>query len=170
MSVTTPTVFTVYPAQAAGLASIGAAGDAGRIEDTDIEALVYNATHAYAYNPRTVLEHTRLSATDRLTGTDGTYTPVLECAARLGADRVALAAHYRRDNCDLKIEVFASDGTTLDTSAADTTATAEGTLSITSITESLVVLVVSARTAVAGTWALEKIRITEVALTTSDLP
>lgn len=173
MSVTTPTVFTIYPAQAAELAAIGATGDAGRIDDTDLEAVAYNATHAYAYNTRTVLEHTRLTSDDRIQGTDSTYTPLLECTATLGADRVGVTIHYRRTNCDLQVQVYEDDGTTLDASATDTTGgsgTDEGSFQVTGITVSDVVIVVSAKTNATGTYSLEKLKITEDPLTTSDLP
>lgn len=170
MSVTIPTVFTIYPAQAASNAAIGAVDAASRIDADDIEAIAYNATHAYTHNPRTVLEHTRLATTDRLTGTNGTYTPILECAVVLGLGRVALNVHYKRSNCHLLVEVYESDGTTLDVSSSDVTASTEGVFSVTGITGLSRVIVVSARTASAGTWALGKIKITEVALTTSELP
>lgn len=162
MSVTLPTRFEVL-----GSGGAGVAGVADNIDTTDLETLVENATWVYAHQTAVLLERDYASPP---TGTQTTYTDVLEVPVELGDDRVAVDLYARGTNCDFEVEVYESDGTTSQGSATDTSGTG-GTLSVTGITDTDCRIVVRVKAnGGTGTWTLGSVLLIARALTVSDLP
>lgn len=103
--------------------------------------------------------------------TSSTYVQVYQQTFKLSALRSKLDFHFATTNCDIKIEIWTSDLTTLEASVEDTTGSGTSASITSGVTAGAqLVAKVYIKTNTAGTARLDTVRGVERALTAAELP